>query len=215
MSEWTSKIVKGVDADRDRDGATLVFEDATLLRRCSQGDTDAFGSLVRKYQDRLFNAILKFNGNRHDAEELCQETFVKAFESLASFRQASGFYTWLFRIGMNLSISRRRRSGRVKFRSLDAPIGDDEQQRGSEELISDFREIGPHDAAERADAWERIMAAMQELDEEFRIVVVLRDIEDMNYEQISQVLEVPVGTIKSRLYRARCILKEKLADLVG
>ena len=115
MIESSSKVVAG------------VFEDAALLRQCRKGDTDAFGPLVRKYQDRLFNSLLRFCGNYDDAEELCQETFVKAIEGLAAFRAESGFYTWLFRIGMNLAISRRRRSGRIKFHSLDATDSDGEQ----------------------------------------------------------------------------------------
>ncbi len=202
MVERSSKVVAG------------VFEDVALLRQCRKGDADAFGPLVKKYQDRLFNSLLRFCGNYDDAEELCQETFVKALEGLAAFRAESGFYTWLFRIGMNLAISRRRRSGRVKFHSLEATDSDGEKLLWPVEALADCRETGPQDAAERTDTNDRVLAAMGELDEEFRIVVVLRDIEEMNYEQISQVMSLPVGTVKSRLYRARCILREKLTDLV-
>ena len=202
MVERSSKLVAG------------VFEDAALLRRCRKGDTASFGPLIEKYQDRLFNSLLRFCGNYDDAEELCQETFVKALEGLAAFRSQSGFYTWLFRIGMNLAISRRRRGRLVKFHSLEATDSDGEQLPWSPEALADCREIAPHDAAERTDTNGRVLTAIGELDEEFRIVVVLRDVEEMNYEQISQVMSLPVGTVKSRLYRARCILREKLTDLV-
>lgn len=171
----------------------------------------AFGQLVVRYQDRVLNAILRMCGCVEDAEELCQETFVKALQSLPSFRQDSGLYTWLFRIAMNLTISRRRRGGKVKFQSLDA--GGDGESGGRAEMLADPRSDGP-ERAEQADVGRRVHEAMQALDDEFRVVVVLRDVEDMNYEQISSVLEIPVGTVKSRLYRARYMLQEKLKDLV-
>lgn len=211
MTEATSKQSMEDDGGR----RTIAFEDAALLDRCRQGQTEAFGGLVEKYQDRVFNAILRFCTNRHDAEELCQEAFVKAFENLPRFRRASGFYTWLFRIAVNLTISHRRRGGRVRFHSLDRTWGGDEESRPMGDLLPDHRHGRPDDAAQADDANERVMKALAELDDEFRVVVVLRDIEDMNYGQISKVLDVPVGTVKSRLYRARCVLKDKLRDLMS
>ena len=182
-----------------------------LLRRCRRGDRAAWQELLVGYQDRVFAAILRMCGNRDDAEELCQETFVRAMESLPSFRQDSGFYTWLFRIGVNLTISRRRRGGRVRFVSLEPPPGDDEARRRE---LTDQRGPAPHDQVDRADTHQRVLEAIGELNDEFRAVVVLRDVEEMNYQQISQVLQVPVGTVKSRLFRARAILQKKLRDLM-
>ncbi len=207
MIERSSKVVAGTEAG--------VFEDAALLEQYRKGDLASLDLLVKKYQDRLYNSLLRFCGNKDDAEELSQETFVKAIEGMAAFRAESGFYTWLFRIGMNLAISRRRRNGRIKFHSLDATDSDGEQLLWPQDALADCREADPHDAAEQADTNECVLSALAELDEEFRIVVVLRDIEEMNYEQISQVLNLPSGTVKSRLYRARCILKDKLTDVVG
>ncbi|MDY7010146.1 MAG: sigma-70 family RNA polymerase sigma factor [Planctomycetota bacterium] len=215
MVERSSKVVAGVGIGSNRADAAGAFEDAALLAQCRKGDADAFGPLVNKYQDRLFNSLLRFCGNYDDAEELCQETFVKAIEGLSSFRRESGFYTWLFRIGMNLAISRRRRGGMVKFHSLEATDSTSEQLLWPRDVLADCRETDPQDTAEQSDTNRRVLAAMRELDEEFRIVVVLRDVEEMNYEQISQVLSLPTGTVKSRLYRARRILKEKLTDLVA
>jgi RNA polymerase sigma-70 factor (ECF subfamily) len=203
-----------VEAGSGRVRAGPVFEDAGLLERCRRGDTAAFGSLVVKYQDRVFNAILRACGNHDDAEELCQETFVKALENLDGFRQASGFYTWVFRIAMNLTISRRRRSGRMRFHSLEA-VGSDNESGRPRNVLPDHRQAGPHEAASRADEGQRVLKALEELDEEFRVAVVLRDVEGMNYDQIAQVLEVPVGTVKSRLYRARSVLQRKLRDLIS
>ncbi len=208
MSEWASKSAAGA-------GEAVAFEDAALLKRVREGEMAAFGPLVRKYQDRVYNAILRMCGNRDDAEELCQETFVKAMENLGTFRQDSRLYTWLFRIATNLTISHRRRSSRGRFYSLEAGGGDDEQSLRAQDALADHRQLPPAEAAERADTHRRVLAALGELEVEFQAVVVLRDMEDMNYEQISEVLRIPVGTVKSRLYRARCVLQEKLQDLIA
>jgi RNA polymerase sigma-70 factor (ECF subfamily) len=214
MTDWTSDISARVGAEGGQGGAPLALDDAVLLGRCRSGDMSAFGALVSKYQDRVFNALLRVCGNHDDAEELCQETFVKGLENLAAFRQDSGFYTWLFRIGMNLAISHRRRGGRIRFQPLDAP-GRDGQSPPMRDLLADHRQVDPHEAAAVADATEKVLKAVQELDEEFRVAVVLRDVEGMNYQQIAQVLNLPVGTVKSRIYRARSTLSEKLRDLMA
>lgn len=186
-------------------------DDAILLERCRGGDLPAFGLLVTRYQDRIHNAVLRLCGNPHDAEELSQETFVKALENLDGFRQASGFYTWLFRIAVNLAISRQRRAGRIRFHSLDAPTGGDASLA---ELIPDRRQEGPSDLADKADLNARVLTALNELDADFRVVVVLRDVEGMDYQQIAQVLDLPLGTVKSRLFRGRNLLQEALKDLL-
>lgn len=188
--------------------------DDELLRRCKDGQRDAFGMLVKRYQDRLFNTILRLCGNRDDAEELSQETFVKALENLNSFRQASQFYTWLFRIAVNLTITRRRRESRIRVGRLETRRADGEQAYRYEEIIADHRQHNPHDAVVSADINRRIEQALMKLDDEFRTVVVLCDIEHMDYAEISRVLDVPIGTVKSRIYRARKLLRDELSDLV-
>jgi RNA polymerase sigma-70 factor (ECF subfamily) len=192
---------------------TVQIQDAVLLDRCRAGDLMAFGLLVERYQDRVFNAVLRMCGNRDDAEELSQETFVKVLENLTSFRQASGFYTWLFRIAVNLTISRRRRAGRVKFHSLDASASDDDA--APSQALADTRQDGPAELAGSADVNRQVAAALEALEEGFRVVVVLRDVEGMNYDQIAQILNIPVGTVKSRLYRARNLLAQQLRDIVN
>jgi len=212
VTEWTSDISADTKSEGSaRRPATASFEDASLLKRCRDGEMKAFGRLIHKYQDRLYNGLLRMCRNRDDAEELCQETFVKALENLDTFRQDAGFYTWLFRIGMNLTITRRRRAGRVRFHSLDKAAEDGPRPT---DLLPDRREADPAEKADRNDVNRRVMDAVAALPEEFRSVVVLRDVEGMDYEQISRVLELPVGTVKSRLYRGRCMLKDTLKDLV-
>jgi RNA polymerase sigma-70 factor (ECF subfamily) len=197
-------------------GATVSFEDGALVEQSRRGDMQAFGTLVAKYQDRIYNLILRMCGSRADAEELAQETFLKALERISQFRGQSQFYTWLFRIAANLALSHRRRGGTVRFQPLGG-AGEDFEGSQADALtaaVAKRRAPGPDAAAMSAETSRRVGRALEELDDEFRLVVVLCDIEGMEYARIADVLEVPVGTVKSRLHRARCILKVKLADLV-
>lgn len=190
--------------------------EADLLRRARDGQPDALGELVVRYQDRVYNLMARMVGPGPDAEELAQEAFLKAFEKLHSFRGHSRFYTWLFRIAANLAISHRRRKTRLTFTSLTRRDDDGERQNHepTAELAArrtpapDARIIGRETA-------ERLAAAMDALDEDFRVVVVLRDIENMDYAQIGEVLNLPPGTVKSRLHRARNMLRTALAETLG
>ncbi len=212
VTDWASNISAGEETQAGP-GRTIEFQDQALVARCRQGDMSAFGGLVAKYQDRIYNLILRLCPNASDAEELAQETFLKALEKIGQFRGGSGFYTWLFRIAANLAISSRRRRARIKFHSLAA--GDDgEGQTGLEARLADSREPSPPRAVASAETAQAVLRALEGLDEEARVVVVLRDVEDMDYSQISETLDLPVGTVKSRLHRARRLLKEKLADLM-
>ncbi|MCE5325612.1 MAG: sigma-70 family RNA polymerase sigma factor [Planctomycetaceae bacterium] len=195
----------------------ISFEDADLVARSRKGDMQAFGSLVSKYQHRVFNVIFRMVGRRADAEELAQDVFLKALERLSQFRGQSKFYTWLFRIAANLAISHRRRDGRVKFQSLTRCDSDGDDAGQAEELtaaIAGRRVLDPHDGASGGEINRIVAAAVEELEDEYRVVVVLRDVEDLDYAQIAEVLELPVGTIKSRLHRARCLLRNRLTKLI-
>jgi RNA polymerase sigma-70 factor (ECF subfamily) len=214
VTEWASNISAGEETHAGS-GRTIEFQDQALVARCRKGDMQAFGLLVAKYQDRIYNLVLRLCGNAADAEELAQETFLKALEKIGQFRGNSRFYTWLFRIAANMAISARRRGGRIKFHSLAAGgswENDDGQAAGLEARLTDSREVSPPRAAASSETARAVMQALEELDEDARLVVVLRDVEDMDYSQIAEVLDLPTGTVKSRLHRARRLLKEKLAD---
>ena len=192
----------------------VAFEDAALIAACRKGRMEAFGSLIAKYQDRLFNAVLRICGDREDAADLCQEAFVRVLERLETFRGQSQFYTWLFRIAVNLTISRRRRNSRVRFTSLsnDPDLGD---AQAASVLDPPARvQADPARQIMAGEAHRRVLEAMDALDDEYRVVIVLRDIEEMDYDQIAAVLAVPMGTVKSRLHRARSMLRDKLAGIV-
>ncbi len=192
------------------------MDDAALVDRFRKGDMQAFGLLVTKYQDRIYNLVIRLCPQAADAEELAQEAFLKAMERIAQFRGQSQFYTWLFRIAANLAISHRRRGGRLKFQSLTG--SDDFENTQAEALtaaLAEKRCPSPVAAAISNESAARVEQAVTELDEEFRVVLVLRDVEEMDYSQIAEVLDVPVGTVKSRLHRARTVLRQSLGDLLG
>lgn len=209
---------KPVEERLTRDTSTLssAWAEADLIDQCRRGDTEAFSTLVLRYQDRIYNVIARMVGRSADAEELTQDTFLKAFEKLHLFRGTSRFYTWVFRIATNQALSYRRRGSKVKFISMHASDNEERPAVGETQTaaLASRRTPSPEAAAMAQETAQRIDQALLELDEEFRVVVVLRDIETMDYTQIADVLDVPVGTVKSRLHRGRCMLKEKLSDLL-
>ncbi|MDP7163320.1 MAG: sigma-70 family RNA polymerase sigma factor [Phycisphaerae bacterium] len=219
MTERASKITACDSSAAARQVAArepIAFDDLALVRQFRKGDMEAFSLLVAKYQDRIYNMLLRMVARPADAEELAQEAFLRAMERISQFGGRSKFYTWLFRIATNLAISRQRRRGRIKFHSLDGP--EEYDGRGPRALgtaQAARREASPLTAAVTKETNARVAAAIDELDEEFRLVVVLRDIEEMDYAQVAEVMDVPVGTVKSRLHRARRMLRDRLKNLLG
>ncbi len=188
-------------------------EDAALVQQARHGDVHAFQRLVLRYQDRLVNTCWRLSGNREDAEDLAQEAFLRAFAAINGFQRRSGFYTWLFRIAVNLAVSHRRKVGRRPALSLHeaGPVPDG--------VDPGSRRPGPSDdpaaVLGRRESHGLIEAALEALDDDHRAVVVLRDVEGFDYREIAAILEVSVGTVKSRLHRARMSLRERLAPVVS
>ena len=190
--------------------ANSSIDDAMLVEWCRQGDSAAMERLILKYQNRIYNVILKICTNRDDAAELTQETFVKVIESIGKFQSKSSFYTWAFRIAVNLTLNRCRRDARLGFRSLDAEqyAPDAEARRMLKDFLRDDRSPDPAAVAQNRELCEIAIRSLTELSHEQRTVVVLRDIEGMNYAEIAAVLDIELGTVRSRLSRARGNLKE-------
>lgn len=190
--------------------------DAELLRRAQHGDRGAFGQIVLLYQDRLYNGVLRMVGDSDEARELVQECFTKALVKLDSFRGEAGVYTWLFRIAVNLAISQLRKVQRHRTFSLDRPSGNgraddsDDQASGLVDQVTRDRDVDPADAVEKRERDEQVLAALGRLDAEYRAVLVMRDIEGFDYQQMADVLGLPLGTLKSRLFRARLALRDEL-----
>lgn len=180
-------------------------DDASVIKQVRSGDSNAFSLLVRKYQDRLFHCLLNLTGDAHEAEDLSQDAFVQAYLKLRSFGEQSGFFTWLYRIAFNLAASRHRR----KKPALSLDRHDDTP--GVEP--QDSLEL-PLDKLARDERAVQVRAALETLIPEFRAVVVLREMEGCDYDTIAQILEIPVGTVRSRLARARMELRERLQPLL-
>ncbi len=181
------------------------LDDAELVQATLSGDTQSFGLLVQKYQDRLFNTLVRFTGSRHDASDLAQDAFVQALVKLDTFRGDARFYTWLYRIAINLSLSQRRKKRPVV--SVDAA----KDQLG-EEPIDELQ--GPEQDLEQKERAQLVQQALLELGEEHRQILVLREMESCSYEEIGDILDVPVGTVRSRLFRARVQLKDQLQAML-
>jgi RNA polymerase sigma-70 factor (ECF subfamily) len=191
-------------------------EDSFLVQQCRRGDLTSLERLIVRYQSRIYNTILRICANADDAAELTQETFVKVIENIGDFEGRSSFYTWVFRIAVNLTLNYCQRSSKLAFRSLDAENGEEnEQAKGDLKAILSSDDLpDPAAVVANKELCQVVLKAMDKLDDVQRAVIVLRDIEGMNYAQIGQVLKIELGTVKSRLSRARGALREILGAIV-
>ena len=180
-------------------------DDLLLIDEALEGNSAAFGELVRRYQDRLYSAVVHIIGCRSEAEDVVQDAFIQAFVKLETFQRNSRFYTWLYRIAFNVSISRRRRR-RVEVSVEQTRDATGEEPSAPGEL--------PSDPLEREEREEKLRQAMQMLTEDHRSIIVLRHMEEFSYEEIAQILDISVGTVRSRLHRARAQLLENLKQIM-
>ena len=192
------------------DAANISIDDGVLVEKCRRGDYDAMERLIIKYQNRIYNVILKICANPDDAAELTQETFVKVIENINRFQGRSSFYTWAFRIAVNLTLNYCRRNVRLPVTSLEARAGQGQEDKKQllKDFLSDDSSPDPAAVAQNKELFEMALKALMELDDAQRTVVVLRDIEGMNYAQIARVLDIELGTVRSRLSRARSNLRD-------
>lgn len=173
-----------------------------LVRAAAGGDTEAFARLVRTYENKIYSLAFRMCGSADDASDIAQEVFLAAWRGLPSFRGDSGFATWLYRLTSNAAIDylRRQKKQRGDMSLDDEELGLDAVDTGP----------GPQDAAERTEVRSVVAAGLQELSEGHRQVLVLREIQGLSYEEIADVLEVDLGTVKSRISRARSALRKIL-----
>lgn len=215
------------EAELPPKGATSAMgggrsREVALLLKARAGDRSAFGQIVVLYQDRLFNAMLRMVGEIEEARELTQETFTRGLEKIEGFRGEASPYTWLFRIAMNLAISNLRRSQRVRIFSLDGAAHDgngmgshDHQASALVNRIASSRGESPPEALERSERQQMVLNALGRIDGEYRAVLIMRDVEGFDYQQMADVLKLPLGTLKSRLFRARLALRDELAPYLS
>jgi RNA polymerase sigma-70 factor, ECF subfamily len=198
------------------DLSNINIDDTVLVERCRGGDTEAMERLIIKYQDRVYNVILKMCQNHDDAAELAQDTFVKVIEKIDSFQGRSGFYTWVFRIAVNLTMNFCSRRGRLSFESIEIDTGEYQQAKNQFRMyLADDGSPDPAAIAEKKELCRLVESAIGKLDDAQRAVIILRDVEGMSYEQIAGVLDTELGTVKSRLSRARGALREILEAVIS
>jgi RNA polymerase sigma-70 factor (ECF subfamily) len=180
------------------------------VEACRAGQTEAFGALVLRYQERLYQTLLRLCGSSEDAKDVLQDTFLRAYEKLDQFQGDSSFYTWVYRIGVNLALSGHRR----KRSRISIGRAGEHEGHGYDEAADLSPEADPTYHLERAEREQIVETALGQLGPEHRAVVVLKDFDGRRYEEIGAILIVPVGTVRSRLHRARCELRDRLRCLI-
>lgn len=187
----------------------MAEDESALLARARGGDRSAFGALVRIYQRRVYAAALHVTGNHSDAEDVAQETFVRAYRGLASFDGRADFFTWLYRIAINTALNRLR-SGRRAAALADAGATEVAQLGGKPEDLGGPR-YAPDEQAALHQEVRAVLAAVGELSPTLRITLLLATVEGLSHKQIAAVLDVPEGTVAWRVNEARRLLRERLA----
>ncbi len=186
-----------------------LHEDEQLIKRALAGDQKAYTSLVERHRAAIFHIINKIVRNNEGANDLVQETFMKAFANLASYRSEYRFSTWLYKIAANASIDFLRKR-RIKALSLDRPV---QTEDGTIEIEVPDYSYHPERELVRKEQRNTIEEAIQSLPDKYREVIVYRHKEDKSYDEIADLLDIPVGTVKARIFRARELLKKKLKHL--
>jgi RNA polymerase sigma-70 factor (ECF subfamily) len=174
-------------------------DDALLVSACKNGDQEAFSLLVQRYQRRIFNLVFRMLQNYDEACEITQETFLAAWQGLHAFRGEARFTTWLYRIAYNCSL--KQLEARKRDQVLQAALQ-------SEQTLEDEDQRFTHLA--QLDRQEMVQEQLSHLPPKYRVVLILRHLQDMTYEEMAEVLTMPIGTIKTHLFRARNLLKERL-----
>jgi RNA polymerase sigma-70 factor (ECF subfamily) len=211
--------VESCDERRSREGPPMarVNEDLDLVLRSKKGEISAFGELVERYQSLVINFCYKMLGNREDAEDIAQETFLRAFAAIGRFQPRAKFSTWLLTIAKNLALNLIR-SERRRLKGVDLVGSSEDAQQAVDLAASD--NPGPDRVAMQEERAQYVRRALKELSDTHRTIIVLRDFEGVTYEEIARIMGCRKGTVKSRLSRAREHLKQILmsceaSDLFG
>ena len=202
----SSKGAEAIDVDS-------VSAEAALIGRIQNGSREEFRVLVQRYQSRVYSVAYRLMGDPEEAEDIAQEAFLRAYRNLGRFQGQASFYTWVYRITTNLALSRLRyleRRGRGKSESVEQSR-EDPERRGLDPI-----DTGPNPREQliEQDLEKRIGEALGRLPTMFRIVVVLRDIENKSYEEVARLTGLPLGTVKSRLHEGRAKLQQMLAEFL-
>ena len=195
----------------DSEAASAPTEEMVLVNSARRGDLKAYDELVKRYQERIYATIYHMTSNHEDANDLAQESFVKAYQALKSFKGGSSFYTWLYRIAVNKTINFLKQRKNRQHMSLNDLDFNAEHDPDLVALVSDKtprRDIG------LAELQEKLNAALLKLSESHRMAVVLHDVQGLSHEEIAKIMHCNIGTVRSRLFYARQQLQALLADYV-
>lgn len=189
------------------------IEDAHLVQATLAGDAGAFEGLVGRYERRLFGLVRHYTRSAAEVEDIVQDTFLKAYSRLDTFQQTSSFYTWLYRIAVNTILDAMKRRGRSPVTAVEDPELVQRSGSGADDATAARLQVRPDARLERAEIAAITRGVMDELPEIFRTVLVMRELEQMTYQDIADTLEISIGTVESRLFRARAKFKQKLLKL--
>lgn len=192
-----------------RNDTDLASADAALVKRVQEGDISAYNVLVIKYQHRVVEIANRYVNNRSDASDVAQEAFIKAYKAINSFRGDSTFYTWLYRITVNCAKSFLDSNQKHRY-NVDVDAPDFEAQDSQGVLTS---HDSPDSILESDELRETILKAFAALPEDLRRAITLREVEGMSYEEIARIMQTPIGTVRSRIFRARQFIEEQMAKL--
>jgi RNA polymerase sigma factor (sigma-70 family) len=185
------------------------LEEMQLVKQARAGDLGAYDELVRRYQERIYATVYHMTANHEDANDLAQEAFIKAFHALKSFKGGSSFYTWVYRIAVNKTINflkQRRNKSQMSLDDIDFNAEHDP------DLVALVSEKTPRREVSLSELQEKLNAAMQKLSEPHRMVVTLHDVQGLSHEEIADIMECNIGTVRSRLFYARQQLQAYLSD---
>ena len=184
--------------------------DLSLVQRAQRGESGAFDALVRRYQHKVVKLVMRYVRNPTEAEDIAQDAFIKAYRALSRFRGDSAFYTWLYRIAINTAKNSLAARARNPVQ-LDSSGSGDEDRPGLEERMSDT--ATPEALALTEEIRATVSAAIDRLPEDLRTAIMLRELEGLSYEEIAKTMDCPVGTVRSRIFRAREAVDERLREI--
>jgi RNA polymerase sigma-70 factor (ECF subfamily) len=186
----------------------IQFSDEELIEKFQRGDIYAYELIVKRYKDQLLNFVYRFLGNQEEAEDVVQETFLRVYRNRYAYKRVAKFSTWIYTIAGNLARTELRRRNRRRLFSLSSMGVEDKEYEISDEVFS------PEAHAHTVLSEEIIQREINKLSPKFREVIILRDIQELSYEEISKIIRVPIGTVKSRVNRARLRLQSRLKSLL-
>ncbi len=181
-----------------------------LVQRVKAGEADAFEALIKRHERMVFNLLYRMLGDYDDAAEVSQETFLLAYRSIRKFRGESSFTTWLYRIAINQAKNRLKAVSDLRRRTIPLEVADPDGD-GRPNLGIPDPGLDPAQESEQQEIHDRVHLELNRLDNDDRLLILLRDLQDVPYEEMRKILGVPLGTVKSRLHRARLALKARLA----